>query len=133
MEEADETGAYVVEDLGDFAHALENYPTRFAFQDGVVESLCPVEGEEPWALNIKRGVLSMFQNSMNDFEGNHIVSETDVGGICETRYEISSGIYSTTVTKTKDLTTCAERHARFGGLESVSHGAGAINNLPILK
>lgn len=135
LEEADHLGSYPVADLSDFAYSLEKYPTRFAFQDGLVESLCPVEGEETWALNMKRGVLSLFQNSMNDFEGNHIVSETDVGGICETRYEISNGIYSTTVTKTKDLMTCAERHARFGGLESVSYGAGgsSINNLPILR
>lgn len=51
----------------EFARALERNPLRFAFVSGHVESLCPTEREETWVLNLKRGVLSNFQNSMNDF------------------------------------------------------------------
>jgi hypothetical protein len=51
-----------------FAQTLENFPLRFSFQDGRIETVCPSEREEPWAVNIKKGILSSLQNSMDSFE-----------------------------------------------------------------
>ena len=45
---------------------LERHDLRFSFQDGIVDELCPSSDEVSWALNIKRGILSVFQNSMDD-------------------------------------------------------------------
>jgi len=48
-----------------FAAALKKNSLHFSFQDGTVDELCP--GDEPaWVLNIKRGILSAFQNTMHD-------------------------------------------------------------------
>lgn len=48
-----------------FAAALQKSSLHFSFQDGTVDELCP--GDDPvWVLNIKRGILSAFQNTMRD-------------------------------------------------------------------
>lgn len=48
-----------------FAAALQKTSLHFSFQDGTVDELCP--GDDPaWVLNIKRGILSAFQNTMHD-------------------------------------------------------------------
>lgn len=54
-----------------FANELEKYPLRFSFQDGVVASVCPHEDDKVWAVNIKKGILSALQNSMDDFDLDH--------------------------------------------------------------
>ena len=59
----------------EFARALETSPLSFAFQDGRVESLCAATEDPVWVLNIKRGILSAFQNSMEHTEGAHTVHE----------------------------------------------------------
>lgn len=54
---------------------LEATPLRFSYQDGVVAELCPDSREDGWALNVKRGVLSALQNSMERLEGSETVQE----------------------------------------------------------
>ena len=51
----------------EFATAMQRNALRFAFVSGNVESICPGPEEETWVLNIKRGLLSHLQNTMNDF------------------------------------------------------------------
>jgi len=63
------------DESGEFKRSLERFPLRFSFQDGVVEELCPSEGESTWALNIKRGLLTAFQNSMTSLDRNERVKE----------------------------------------------------------
>ncbi|XP_063076045.1 uncharacterized protein LOC134466078 [Engraulis encrasicolus] len=66
--------------------SLERHPLRFSLQEGKVSALCPQEGEQVWALNIKRAILSMLQTSHS--AGTRVmVEETDVYGSCMTRYE----------------------------------------------
>lgn len=43
--------------------SLEKNPLWFSLQEGKVTALCPQEGEQVWALNIKRAILSMLQTS----------------------------------------------------------------------
>lgn len=45
----------------EWSGVLEKFPLRFAFDDGKVEAVCPHEGDPPWAVNVKRAVLSAFQ------------------------------------------------------------------------
>lgn len=48
-----------------FSAALQENSLHFSFQDGTVDELCP--GDDPaWVLNMKRGILSAFQNTMHD-------------------------------------------------------------------
>lgn len=50
-------------------------PLRFAFQDGKIESVCSESGEDERVLNIKRGVLSTFQNSMQQLDQEGLFTE----------------------------------------------------------
>lgn len=51
-----------------FRRALERMPLRFAFIDGLIEAICPAADEPAWVLNIKRGILSALQNSMDTLD-----------------------------------------------------------------
>ncbi|XP_076462150.1 uncharacterized protein LOC143294657 [Babylonia areolata] len=104
------------------SQVLGKTPLRFSFQDGVVESLCPGREEDPWALNIKRGVLSALQNSM-DFrqEQAQTLRESDVTGTCVTAYEVKDSSYwggRTTIRRRKDLKACTERQGFLGSLQT---------------
>lgn len=59
----------------EFQQAMEGQELRFAFQDGRIGDICPSAGETTWALNIKRGILSAFQNSMSSLKENTHVHE----------------------------------------------------------
>ena len=94
----------------DFKRALQEKPLRFGFVDGRIENICP-ENEETWTLNIKRGVLSSFQNTMYSLENNVQTTEVDVSGDCPVSYEVVSKSWSTRkLKKTKDLLACTDRH-----------------------
>ncbi len=68
----------------EFAAALQRAPLRFSFQDGRVESVCSREDEDAWVLNIKRGILSAFQNSMTTFNADQTLQEVRSKRICFT-------------------------------------------------
>ena len=52
-------------------------PLRFSFQDGKVEDLCPSDEDNVQSINLKRGVLSAFQHSMNQHTDNEDMQEVD--------------------------------------------------------
>ena len=56
------------DDMSRARRALEDRALRFAFYDGAVGELCPGDEEVLWALNVKRGVLTSFQNSMRQLD-----------------------------------------------------------------
>ncbi|XP_033737047.1 LOW QUALITY PROTEIN: uncharacterized protein LOC117325169 [Pecten maximus] len=122
-------------DSREFKTALQSNPLRFSFQDGVIDQLCPSDDEPTWVLNIKRGILSAFQNGMESLDGQHEVSETDVTGTCPTTYKmIQDGWKTRTVKKTKDMSACTERH----GFDSSAHSMlyrvpSSIQSLPLMK
>ena len=60
---------------GTFSQALERYPLRISFQDGNIEELCLVAEEPQWVMNVKRGVLSVFQNNFVDGQENSTLTE----------------------------------------------------------
>lgn len=66
----------------EFKNSLENHYLRFAFDDGIIQEVCPTDTDEIWALNIRRGILSMFQNSMFRFDVDRRLDELDVNGKC---------------------------------------------------
>ncbi|KAJ1524178.1 hypothetical protein ONE63_010704 [Megalurothrips usitatus] len=119
----------------EFKRQLEARPLQFAFQDGVVDELCPTPGDSVWALNVKRGVLSAFQNSMPDFRIDATVYETDVTGTCETHYA-HGGVRddSLLLIKTKDLLACSHRMDHYLSVQSIHYAsAPAANALPLLR
>lgn len=71
--ESGNEGLVKAEQQKEFAATLQASPLRFSFQDGRIDQLCPSAEESIWALNLKRGLLSAFQNSMVDLtKGAHL-------------------------------------------------------------
>ncbi|VVC30431.1 Hypothetical protein CINCED_3A001550 [Cinara cedri] len=84
---------------------------RFSFQNGHISTVCPEENEPVWALNIKKAVLSTFQNRMERFDIHHIVAERDINGFCPTTYTfLKSNGTQMIVDKVKDISECTERY-----------------------
>ncbi|XP_050836234.1 uncharacterized protein LOC103817726 [Serinus canaria] len=93
---------------------LEQHPLRFSFHDGKVLKLCPVRSEQTWALNIKRGILSVLQ-TVPEFSAGAVVEEVDVLGICPTRYQRNGPV----LVKTRDLNLCSHRSSGLTSVQSV--------------
>lgn len=95
-----------------FQEALEKNVVLFRMEEGVVGPLQHDASELPWALNVKRAIISMLQIPRTAMDANSIVSETDVFGTCETRYmPTKMGRSGGLITKKKNLATC---FGRFG-------------------
>ncbi|KAL3290379.1 hypothetical protein HHI36_023721 [Cryptolaemus montrouzieri] len=106
----------------DFSADLEAFSLRFSFVDGLITELCPKLEEKIWALNLKRGLLSMLHNSMKRFDLDSDIVETDVKGICETKYRVSdTDGTSLIIEKTKDLSTCSSRSKLHSVVQSVPY------------
>ncbi|ELT91281.1 hypothetical protein CAPTEDRAFT_206171, partial [Capitella teleta] len=124
-----------VQRSNEFKQALETRTLRFSFVDGHVQSICADQEEPVWVLNIKRGILSAFQNTMETLDEDQRVFETDVAGTCPTEYESKGKSWTTrTVMKTKDLIGCIDR----SGPQSAFQGApfqvpSDIQTLPVMK
>ncbi|XP_051828645.1 uncharacterized protein LOC127545411 [Antechinus flavipes] len=78
-----------------------------------IPKVCPQQGDPIWAVNIKRGILSLLQTS----PGTTIpetIDEIDILGKCPTTYERKGS----RLLKTKDLNQCSLRHHGFTFLQS---------------
>lgn len=103
----------------EFNPNLAHYNLRFAFDDGRIDELCPHKHEPAWALNLKRGVLSMLQNNMRRFDVDHQIEELDVNGLCETSYRLHEARRtSLVVKKSKNLSNCAYGSKHFSVIQS---------------
>ncbi|XP_078097099.1 apolipophorins [Mustelus asterias] len=94
--------------------SLEKHPLQFSFQDGIIPEICPSENEETWALNIKRGILSVLQDS---YTANirKTVEEVDISGKCLTTYKVQGS----RIVKFKNLNRCVLRSMTVTSLQSV--------------
>ncbi|KAM7401003.1 hypothetical protein PAMA_005280 [Pampus argenteus] len=75
-----------VQRLKSLRESLERTRLKFSLRGGKVTALCLQEGEQVWALNIKRALLSMLQTSRTASK-QELVKETDVYGTCTSKYE----------------------------------------------
>ncbi|KAL2717243.1 hypothetical protein V1478_012943 [Vespula squamosa] len=101
---------------------LERFSLRFAFEDGRINEVCPDRRETVWALNLKRGVLSILQNTMKRFDIDHRVDELDVNGICETNYRLYEARKTQLIIKkTKNLADCQFSGKHLSVLQSNSY------------
>ena len=123
---------------GEFKAGLERYVLRFAFDDGVIREVCPDPKENVWALNLKRGILSMLQNSMMRFDVDRRVDELDVNGICETRYKLHEAKKtSLVIRKIKNLARCTHSSKHLSIIQSQTYRSplsqSRISRQPLLK
>ncbi|XP_037314999.2 uncharacterized protein LOC119209652 [Pungitius pungitius] len=92
-----------VQRLKSLRESLERTRLKFSLQEGKVTALCLQEGEQVWALNIKRALLSMLQTSRMASK-QEMEKETDVYGTCTSRYERRGPV----LLKTRDVKQCQE-------------------------
>ncbi|GAB0088507.1 uncharacterized protein DMENIID0001_029540 [Sergentomyia squamirostris] len=106
----------------EFAEQVSKHELRFSFQDGVIGELCPHEEETIWVINLKRGILSAFQNTMVRFDIDHNTVETDVTGKCEVKY-VLQGAKDTNllIQKTKNIKSCKNRYKTHSMLQTTSY------------
>ncbi|XP_074545635.1 uncharacterized protein LOC141804879 [Halichoeres trimaculatus] len=90
-----------VQRLKSLRDSLERTRLKFSLQGGKVTALCLQEGEQVWALNIKRALLSMLQTSRTTSK-QELDKETDVYGTCNSRYERRGSV----LLKSRDLKQC---------------------------
>ncbi|VDI44444.1 Hypothetical predicted protein [Mytilus galloprovincialis] len=120
---------------GEFKKSLEQNPLMFSFQDGRVDDLCPSNDEQTWALNIKRAIISAFQNSMDEFSQEQKIKEMDVTGSCDVNYSLASnGWYTMTIKKTKDTLGCVDRHGYKTAMQGTPYRVPSeIQSMPLVK
>ena len=97
-----------------FREALQKNTVNFEFDNGRIGKICYSSEDPLWVVNIKRGVMSSFQQSLPQLEASQNVTETDVVGRCDTQY-ISYGTSwgSTKVRKVKDMSSCTGNQALY--------------------
>ncbi|XP_067140166.1 apolipophorins-like [Centruroides vittatus] len=90
---------------------LMNSPLLFSFEDGEINEICPWPNDATAVINIKRAILSAFQNTMSGFDKNYENKyENDIVGSCGTVYGIIERSNKTViVSKSKNLTECEFR------------------------
>ncbi|XP_012935328.2 uncharacterized protein LOC101854071 [Aplysia californica] len=118
-----------------FRRGVEASELRFSFQNGVVAQICSGQSEDAWVTNFKKGILSSFQNSMDDLTKAQNLTETDVAGECRTEYKlVSDGYYSVSIKKSKDILSCTKRHQYKTMLQMSPYNVPSeIQSLPIMK
>ncbi|XP_064376460.1 uncharacterized protein LOC112981027 isoform X3 [Dromaius novaehollandiae] len=104
-----------LKEMDSLREILEQHPLHFSFYDGKILKLCPVRSEQTWALNIKRGILSVLQTSQAS-AASGVIEEMDILGICPTRYQRKGPI----LVKTRDLNLCSHRYSAFTSVQSVA-------------
>ncbi|XP_017025668.1 uncharacterized protein Apoltp [Drosophila kikkawai] len=108
---------------------------RFSYHDGLISEICPQEQETPWVLNIKKGILSAFQNTMMRFDVDSNTTETDVSGQCQVQYflEDTDSVF-VKIRKTKDIASCRQRYATHSVLQTTPYTFRDDKTIwPILK
>uniref|UniRef100_A0A1C9ZV19 Apolipophorin long isoform n=1 Tax=Uroteuthis edulis TaxID=55720 RepID=A0A1C9ZV19_9MOLL len=118
-----------------FKEAMMKQPLKFSFQDGRIDHVCAMDEEQPWTLNIKRGILSAFQNSMDSFDRNQNLTETDVVGTCISEYQVTDKDPKTKfVEKTKNLLGCTDREGYRLAVQSIGYNVPSfVKSLPLMK
>lgn len=101
---------------------ISRYEIRFAFHDGLINELCPHADEPSWVLNVKKGIMSSMQNTMNRFDVDHYSKESDISGECEVNYHlIGNKDTSLIIKKSKIIETCKHRNRMHSLLQTTPY------------
>uniref|UniRef100_A0A7G3AUB2 Putative lipoprotein n=1 Tax=Lutzomyia longipalpis TaxID=7200 RepID=A0A7G3AUB2_LUTLO len=117
------------------AEDVTKYELRFSFQDGLIAEICPHDDEENWVLNLKRGILSAFQNTMTRFDIDHHTVEKDISGVCDVKYILEGGEDTALIIKKiKNTESCKHRYKTNSILQTTSYEFhGDTTAWPILQ
>lgn len=117
----------------DFGNDLQNYDLRFSFHDGLISEVCADDKEAIWALNLKKGILSAFQNTMTRFDVDFNATETDVSGTCDVHYAlIGTEKTSLLMQKTKEIGSCKNRYKTESILQTTPYDFRNVSTILIM-
>ncbi|GAB6026545.1 hypothetical protein CHUAL_012965 [Chamberlinius hualienensis] len=123
------SGSLPIPNAGDFKKQLEAKTLLFSHSDGRVDDLCADAQDPAWVLNIKRAVVSLFQNSMDNGLESH-VREVDVVGQCNTHYTLKGN----EITKIKDILSCNNRLGNISAIQADHYYSHSdIQSVPLLE
>nr|AAM48287.1 vitellogenin [Metapenaeus ensis] len=95
----------------DAARTLQRFPMVVAVAEGRVQHVCAHPEDQPWAINLKKGVASALQNSipsLSPVASGITVTETDVIGKCPPNTKVKTEGRELIVTKEKEHRHCTE-------------------------
>ena len=97
-----------------FIEALQQNSLNFGFENGRVRDVCATSADPLWVTNLKKGVLSAFQQSVSTLHISENVTETDVVGRCDTQYTAMGTAWGkSTFKKVKDMYSCTGNQALY--------------------
>ena len=64
----------------EFSRVLQQHNINFAMDSGQVTEVCSTSADPVWAVNLKKGILSTFQQNVGPDTGNGNITETTVVG-----------------------------------------------------
>lgn len=104
-------------------------PVQFTLSgDELAAEICADDKEGQFSLNVKRGIISAFQNGITRR------TETDIFGKCPSVSSSSTAGGVTTVTRTRDLDRCAYREKFVNGLmQGVASETSDIKTTPLIN
>ncbi|XP_015921887.1 apolipophorins-like [Parasteatoda tepidariorum] len=116
------------EEITELTQKLE-LPVPFSFNDGAVEQVCPSQDEDLQSLNIKKGLISSFVNTMSELNKPQEVKEFDSLGHCMTKYTVQGS----EIRKQKSLKSCTNRHSSVTAMITNPYEASdsKIHTLPV--
>ncbi|XP_046492116.1 apolipophorins [Neodiprion pinetum] len=89
---------------------IERHGVQFNYHNGHIDTeICTEAGETQAALNVKRAVISLFQDAIIQDDGSTTHHETDVFGSCPTDFTFSTSGESRTIKKHRNLEECLYR------------------------
>ena len=101
-------------DVTTFSDALQQNSINFGFDNGRVKDVCATNKDPLWVTNLKKGVLSAFQQSVSSLQISENVTETDVVGRCVTQYTAMGSTWGkSTFKKVKDMYSCTGNQALY--------------------
>ncbi|XP_054743946.1 uncharacterized protein LOC129248428 [Anastrepha obliqua] len=106
----------------ELATDLKKYILRFSFHDGLITETCPNSKESVWTLNLKKGILSAFQNTMLRFDVDFNTTEIDTAGECNVKYSLEAiNDVFIKIRKTKNISTCRNRYSTNSVLQTTPY------------
>ncbi|XP_043224104.1 uncharacterized protein LOC122382611 isoform X2 [Amphibalanus amphitrite] len=117
-----------------FSSPLESYHLRYGFHDGVVDAICPENGDPTWSVNVKRGIVSTLQNSMDRIDLDYSDVERDVTGDCPVSYAVEgTDGAALVISKKRDLNACVGRFAHTSHIQGVGYSIKSpVQNIPVV-
>ncbi|XP_017783637.1 PREDICTED: uncharacterized protein LOC108567594 [Nicrophorus vespilloides] len=121
------------DDLRSF-EKLQEHQLYFSFHNGKIDTVCSDSNEEKEVLNVKRAILSLFQNSLQVLKGSATIYESDVAGTCVTKYEAEDIHDGFIVQKAKNLEACTHRASQYLSWQSIPYATSKkAKSLPLLR